>query len=607
MIRRLPFSGLAWFASTLLLLQSLALSWSVVLTWPTWALAICTVLKLRECRRPFDRRLVALLQLLTAGLLAAQLQELLPSILQLISVMTALAGLLGHELGGFLSLRGLVKRTLQLLLAVLPLAFVLFLLVPRMAPLWTMDLGRSGVAVTGLSADLDPLSISELVSVDGSAARMTTGEEGRLPTGAYWRVLVHAQFDGRRWQHRDSPNRDSPNRDSPTPSKLSIRGSSTNAESSQWWVVEPSAIQAVPWDGRSAPVSRDQWVTPDGELVLAGASRQRRSFRLASAEPVDSWRNRPPVESERQRPAGVLPRLNQLGSRFRSLPSDRERLEALERWFRSQPFRYSLKPGPVTDLDAFLFDRQVGFCGHYASAVAALMRSADVPARVVSGYQGGEQVQAIGGSSYLDLRQSDAHAWVEVWLEGRGWQQVDPTLWIDRSAGNGSSEPARLNGAELSNRSWWQWLQWQWLQKQWWALDLAWARWWLGFDQSSQQAWLQGLFGTQLRWLGPVGLGLGLAALGLGMGVLRLRLGFRPPLDESLRVLARLGFQPQHGETFLQLCGRAAGVHPERADLLSAMADQQQLLTYAPLTVLQRRQIQRRLRRIRRSLVCEHR
>ena len=144
---------------------------------------------------------------------------------------------------------------------------------------------------------------------------------------------------------------------------------------------------------------------------------------------------------------------------FRSLPSDRERLEALERWFRSQPFRYSLRPGSVTDLDAFLFDRQVGFCGHYASAVAALMRSADVPARVVSGYLGGVQVQPIGGSAYLDLRQSDAHAWVEVWLEGSGWQQVDPTLWIDRSAGNGSSEPAGVNGLVLSKRNWWLWLQ----------------------------------------------------------------------------------------------------------------------------------------------------
>ena len=588
MIRRLPFSRLAWFTSLLLLLQSLALNWSVVLTWPTWALAICTVLKLRECRRPFDRRLVALLQLLTAGLLAAQLQELLPSILQLISVVAALAGLLGHELGGLHSFRGLVKRTLQLLLAVLPLAVVLFLLVPRISPIWTVDLKMNGVAVTGLSADLDPFSIAELVSVNGSAARMTVEEGAVLPTGGYWRVLVHEQFDGRRWQHSDAYD----------PPSLSSRGSRSSVEDSQWWVVEPSAIQAVPWDGHSAPVSRDQWVTPEGELVLGGPSRQRRSFRLVSAEVASAWKERPPVAGERQLPADVLPRLTQLGHQFRSLPSDRERLEALERWFRSQPFRYSLKPGAVKDLDVFLFDRQVGFCGHYASAVAALMRSADVPARVVSGYLGGQQVQPIGGSAYLDLRQSDAHAWVEVWLEGSGWQRVDPTLWINRSAGAGGTESARVNGSLLSRGNWWQWLQWQW-----WGLDLAWVRWWLGFDQSSQRAWLQGLFGPQLRWLGLVGLGLGMMALGLGWGALRLRLGFRRPIDEGLRVLARLGVEPKPGETFLQLCRRAAGAHPDQADLLSAMAAQQQLLSHAPLGELQRQQVLRRLRHIRHSLV----
>ena len=96
---------------------------------------------------------------------------------------------------------------------------------------------------------------------------------------------------------------------------------------------------------------------------------------------------------------------------------------AVERWFKSQPFRYSLTPGSMTDLDNFLFETQVGFCGHYASALAAVMRSADVPARVVSGYLGGRQIAPITGSPYLELRQSDAHAWVEVWLEGSGWQQ----------------------------------------------------------------------------------------------------------------------------------------------------------------------------------------
>ena len=99
-------SSLAWWALPPLLLQCIALNWTAFLTWPTWALVLCALFKLRECRRPFDRRLVALLQLLSTGLLAAQLQGLLASVLQLLAVLLALAGLLGHELAGALSFRG---------------------------------------------------------------------------------------------------------------------------------------------------------------------------------------------------------------------------------------------------------------------------------------------------------------------------------------------------------------------------------------------------------------------------------------------------------------------------------------------------------------------
>ena len=147
------------------------------------------------------------------------------------------------------------------------------------------------------------------------------------------------------------------------------------------------------------------------------------------------------------------------------MPSDRERVAAAEAWFRSQPFRYSLQPGalPAAGLDGFLFDRQVGFCGHYASAFAVLMRSADVPARVVSGYQGGQWVQPLSGPAYLDIRQSDAHAWTEVWLQGRGWQQVDPTSWastIDATATGTLVDAERVAGLN----------SWRWLQRQWWGL-----------------------------------------------------------------------------------------------------------------------------------------
>ena len=578
--------SLAWWALLPLFLQGLALNGNALLTWPTWALVLCALFKLRDCRRPFDRRFVALLQLVSAGLLAAQLQSLWASCLQLLAVLLALAGLLGHELPGALTFRGVLQRSLQLLAAALPLALVLFLFVPRLPPLWTTELGPARGAVSGLSPDLDPLGIAELALVDGSAARVLLPEGQPLPTDAYWRVLVHEQFDGRRWQHRDPL----------VPRRRSAR-SPLGEGSSQWWVVEPSATRAVPWDGFALPTSPDQWITPEGELLVGAASRQRRSFRLQSSQQIVAWQQRPPVSTEREPPPDSLPRLKALAQQVRELPTGRERLKAVEAWFRRQPFRYSLQPGAVADLDAFLFDQQLGFCGHYASALAALMRAADVPARVVSGYQGGHVVQPLSGNPYLELRQSDAHAWVEVWLEGEGWQRVDPTLWARNTglpAAAGAVESAQRQGG---NVPWWRWLQWQW-----WGLDLAWTRWWLSFDQASQQAWLQSLFGAQLRWLGGAIVGGGFLAVAGGWLLLRMGLRSRSPLAQSLRLLTRRGVVPQQGESFPRLCRRAARMHPDLATLLEAMADQQQLLAHAPLTAPQRRHHQRQWRQLRSRL-----
>ena len=576
----------AWWAVPPLLLQCFALNASALLTWPTWALVFCSALKLRECRRPFDRRLVALLQLLSVGLLAAQLQGLLATVLQVLAVVLALAGLLGHELAGSVSFRGLMQRSLQLLGAALPLALVLFLFLPRVPPLWISQLGPTRGAVTGLSPDLDPLSIVTLSQVNASAARMTVAEGVALPTHSYWRVLVHEQFDGRRWQHTDPPRR-----------PRGVRPVSRQARTRQWWVVEPSATRAVPWDGVSRPGAPDQWITPEGELVVGGASRQKRSFRVVDSRDAGAWQQQPPSARELQLPAEGLVRLRELGAGFRALPNDQSRVEAAERWFRSQPFRYSLQPGKTTDLDAFLFDRQLGFCGHYASAFAALMRSAAVPARVVSGYRGGYVIQPLGGPPYLELRQSDAHAWVEVWLEGLGWQPVDPTQWIQQRSSALAPLVQPAGGGPAFEVPWWQWLQ-----RQWWGLDLAWTRWWLGFDQTSQQVWLERLFGHQQRWLGLVVVLLSLAALALGLCLLRLRLASRDPLQQSLRVLARLGVMPQLGESFPQLCSRAAKVHPAQAPLLMAIAQQQQLLAHAPLNASQRRDHWRQWRELLRQL-----
>ena len=136
------------------------------------------------------------------------------------------------------------------------------------------------------------------------------------------------------------------------------------------------------------------------------------------------------------------------------------------------------------------------------------------------------------------------------------------------------------------------------IRDRWWALDLAWTRWWLGFDQASQASWLQALFGERLRWLGLVIVAAAGVALALGVGLSQLvrGKGSPDPLSGSLALLETLGVMPLPGESFRSLCRRAAALHPELATGLVAMAEYQQRLAHAPLS-------QRQWRRVRRDLV----
>ena len=281
-----------------------------------------------------------------------------------------------------------------------------------------------------------------------------------------------------------------------------------------------------------------------------------------------SWQRQPPTMLDLALPRGANPRLEALAAGWSRQPTAALRLAAAESWFRAQPFRYTRQPGSLparAPLDAFLFERRQGFCGHYASAFSALMRAAGVPARVVSGYQGGDWVQPLSGPAYLDIRQNDAHAWSEVWLEGEGWRRVDPTAWLPGAA---AAAPAtgRIGPA-------------LWLVRQWWGLDLAWGRWWMGFDRSRQEALLNRLLGGHPELVGV--LVVGAVALGLGGGLaglnwVRHRPGGDGPhreLERSLRSLARHGLEPDRGETLRQWSGRLERQDPALANALRAFAE----------------------------------
>ncbi|MCP9820346.1 DUF3488 domain-containing protein [Synechococcus sp. Cruz-9H2] len=545
------------------------------LAWMTVAMLGLACLKLLEARSLGERRLVALLQLVVAGLLAAQRPELGPTLLQGTATVTALAGLLALELDAGLNARALLSRSLQVALAALPMALLLLVLVPRLDPLVPLPAPEDRVAETGLSADLDPGGIARLAGNDAPAARLAFAAGGPpAPAERYWRVLVHERFDGRRWQRGE---RSLEANTIPLPPAA--------GPANQLWLMEPSRFAAVPWDGTSrAPAGGDESLRlhGSGELLLRQAAAERRTYRLAGQERGVSWQQLPPGPVDLAFPAGRQPRLETLGRSWAELPSTEARLAAAESWFRSRPFRYSLSPGALPEtagLDAFLFERQEGFCGHYASAYTALMRAAGVPARVVSGYLGGTWVQPLGGSPFLDVRQSNAHAWSEVWVSGEGWRRVDPTVW---AGGGGGAVAGAVAEAAAARTSWWTWSQ-----RQWWGLDVAWSRWWLGFDRAEQENLLQRLLGNRRDWLGALVLlavGLTLAA-GLGLLAVLQRRGGDPArrqLEWALMPLRRGGLEPEPGESLEHFCRRAAAARPELAAGLSELAASYQSLRFAP-------------------------
>ena len=555
------------------------LDFSAPLSWLSAGLLVLAGLKLAEARSLPERRLVSLLTLIGGGVQGAQQGELLPSLLQLLATALGLAGLLALEVGSGLSWRAVLRRSLAVLLAALPVALVLFLLVPRIEPIWqTPNLRGAGAsAVTGLNSELDPGSISNLADNTGPAARVSFSS-GQLPEPAerYWRVIVHEQFDGQRWKQRELPS----NR---LAEPTAADSNPESKASSQVWLVESSPVNALPWDGSGRANPNQLRVNRNGELQPLQASRERQAYLVRATGSPQPWQQRQPIRADLELPAGSNPQLETLGASWGELATPEQRLAAAKQWFTQQDFRYSTTPGTQRGLDVFLFERREGFCGHYASAFTALMRAAGVPARVVSGYLGGTWVRPLSGAPYLDLRHSNAHAWSEVWLPGQGWQRIDPSAWAAAPASRADGSEA--GGSTNPIGSWLQWLQWQW-----WGLDLAWSRWWLGFDQAGQEALLQRLFGDQRQWLGAVVLGAvaGLVALALAWlqwlqkGELR-----GEPLDRDLeKVVGRLrrwGIAPNPGETFEQLCRRAGQQQPAAREALGELAHSHGLLRFARL------------------------
>jgi transglutaminase-like putative cysteine protease len=329
-----------------------------------------------------------------------------------------------------------------------PLAVVLWLLFPRFAePLWQTP--SDGRGATGLSDSMSPGDIDDLAQSDEVAFRVRFA--GAVPPRMerYWRGPVLHDFDGHTWRRTDT---------GPTPPlALLLEGPAYQYTLS----LEPNQhnwIFVLDWPS-SWNLSRAT-LTSDYMLVQHNIISQPIDVMVTShphmraPEPL-----RPGMRArDTQLPPGRNPRTLKLAQELRGAhPDDMGYVQAVLDMFAQQEFYYTLTPPRLGDnsVDLFLFDTKRGFCGHYASAFAMLMRAAGIPARVVTGYQGGSYNRFAG---FWTLRQSNAHAWDEIWIEGQGWRRVDPTAAVaPQRVEPGSGD---LSSAEERLGSSWRYLPW---------------------------------------------------------------------------------------------------------------------------------------------------
>lgn len=580
-------AGMGWLplpGRALLILLALACAAAILAAYHTLfgreagvaMLTLMVALKLLEMRTRRDAVLTVFLGwflVLTHFLYGQDIAAALYLFAAAIWLLMALA-LLTHPAQG---LAAATRRALLLVAQAVPLMVLLFLLFPRLpGPLWGLP-KDAFAGRTGLDETMSPGSISRLVQSDQVAFRAEF--RGAPPPAAqrYWRGPVLELFDGRSWR----PHRGAAAQPAVEATGASIAYSLTLEPHGKTWIF---ALDVA--DPLNLPPHTG--LAPTLQLLADQPITQRRRFDLVALPRHRLDANADPETLTRalQLPPAGNPRARALAERLRrAARSDQDVVEAVLRLFREEDFHYTLTPPLLgaDGVDEFLFGTRRGFCEHYAGAFTFLMRAAGVPARVVTGYQGGE-FNSLGG--YYIVRQSDAHAWSEVWLRGRGWVRVDPTAAVSAARieqGITAALPAEASLPYLM-RTQWTWLKT--LRLNWDALNNRWNQWVIGFDQERQVGLFarMGLGIVSWRELGLMLLG----ALALTLGLLAaLTLRQRTPADPIQaawlklgRKLARVGLPRAPQEGPLAYAERVGRARPDLAAPVRVLAHRYAALRY---------------------------
>jgi transglutaminase-like putative cysteine protease len=418
---------------------------------------------------------------------------------------------------------------------------------PRIAtPFWAVPIDTSS-ATSGLSDSMSPGDISSLSLSNEVAFRVRFENEMPPPQQRYWRGLVLYRFNGRTWSGRE-PGRMPRVRDN-----ILVSGEPVNYEVT----LEPTRQHYVfaldiPMDWSLERTS----MGPQQQLTRIQPIDQRVAYKATS---YPSYQIQPNMSlSGRQWytsvPEGSNPRSADLARGMRDATgSDEEFIRSVLAMFHDEEFFYTLEPPALgsNPVDRFLFETRQGFCEHYASAFSVMMRAAGIPSRIVLGYQGGE-VNPLG--RYLIVRQADAHAWTEVWLDGKGWSRIDPTAAVAPERIDIGRSGAMFGGI---GASWGLNAPPEWLHSlslTWDALNARWNDWVLGYGPENQELFM--------RWLGmddPDWQKMMLTLLVFVVAIIAaisfaLILRYKPPPQDPAVILYRkftrkAGIAPRRGET----------------------------------------------------------
>jgi len=372
---------------------------------------------------------------------------------------------------------GSLGLSATLMLKALPLTLVLFIMFPRIhGSLWGMR--TPATARSGFSDRLMPGSVTHLVRNNDIAFRVAF--DGRIPEPdrLYWRGLVFWFFDGQAWQHR----RNSLTAGTPLKGQNSVAYTITLEPHNQRWLF---ALDLPYKFGSTVLFSSDHTLTSPW-IVRQPIQYRVQSYITYNTGPLREWKS-----AALQTPWGANPQAAALARKWRvDAKSMADVVDKALRHFQHNDFNYTLNPPPLGDesIDDFLFKTRKGYCEHYASAFAFLMRAAGIPARIVAGYLGGE-LNPYG--QYLIVRQSDAHVWVEVWLPGKGWVRIDPTLSVapqrvaqGPAAALPPEERSTLKAFTDSGPLAKYWLK---LEFGWDAINNQWNKWVLGYSKTMQK------------------------------------------------------------------------------------------------------------------------